>query len=336
MYIKQIALLFLCISYCFIGIGQSLHTPSEIVSIMERSKLSYQIDELDKTTFKTVPNQAIERGILVQNANGMGLKPYPISKHKEYIKNKKKGDSKFKSKKYKKAIKFYKRAMNEYPEDILLLLKIGESYNNKKQYKEALKWYDKAKKINDYDFEIYRLTAESLLKQKKFERAKQQIVTAHLLNRNDVSLKNRMIEILSKQSIPYKDWTMIPQYKLAKNRNKVDIRYGNAVWLAYSAVIALWKYEAGYKESMEKISNKTAEIIMIKEALLNALIVYENESIKVDKEPAFELLGKVIDGKHLDNFILYELIGVENPIRLCALPSESLKSLVEYITEIRK
>jgi hypothetical protein len=88
---------------------------------------------------------------------------------------------------------------------------------------------------------------------------------------------------------------------------------------------------------MIKISNQSIAMIRKKEALLNALITYENihNSNKKESFPLLELLRKISLQGQIDNFLLYEIIAKEYPNYILQLSKEKIDKLINYLLEYR-
>lgn len=337
---KSILTLILTIVPFFFSYGQRLHDPDEITRIIEVSKIEYQFDSLENVPPPTFyPNKGQE-GIL-RIDNGADIRLEIINKNdysKSILKKLKKGDTFIKKEKLEKARNCYQLALEEKNYDTRIINKIADTYLLGKDYETAIFWYERSININHIDTKARRSMAQCYALSEDFENAVKQISYAHIFNRNDKEIIKELKTIYKEAKINYIPDYFLPKYKISKiNNTKILITYEHDVWAAYAAVEALWKHEPEYEDKMLNISTQPINIIRKKEALLNALITYENAGTpnKEDLFPLLELLRKISLEGQIDNFLLYEIIAREQPNYILQLPKEKIDELKNYLIEYR-
>lgn len=334
-FIIVLSLLFFSYSY-----GQRLHDPDEIMRMIEASKIEYQFDSLEKVEYRAAyPNKGQEGILRIDNGNDTRLEMIVKNNYsKSILKKLKKGNTLLRKGKLEKARNCYQLALAERSFDTNIINKIANTFFLEKDYGSAIFWYERTIAINYVDTEARRNTAQCHVLLGDFEKAIQQISYAHLFNRNNKEIAQELKTIYAKTKINYSLANFLPKHKIIKaNDTKILIMSEHPIWAAYAAVEALWKYEPEYEEKMINISSQSISVIRGKEALLNALITYENSDTS-DKEkqfPLLELLRKISLQGQIDNFLLYEIIAKEQPNYILQLPKNKIEELKNYLIEYR-
>ncbi|MGK0387832.1 MAG: hypothetical protein ACI94Y_000558 [Maribacter sp.] len=337
---KFIFILTLSIIPFFHLYGQRLHDPDEIMRIIEASKIDYQFDSLEKVEYLVIyPKKGQEDILRIDNGDDIRLEIIPENNYsKSLLKKLKKGDNLLKNESFEKARNCYQIVLKEKKYDTKIINKIAHTYFLEKDYSTAIFWYERSIIINYVDTGARRNTAQCHVLLGDIDNAVQQISYAHLFNRNNQEIAQELKNIYAKAKINYNLNSFFPKYQIIKaNNSTILITSEHSVWSAYAAVEALWKHEPGYEEKMIKISNQSIAMIRKKEALLNALITYENihNSNKKESFPLLELLRKISLQGQIDNFLLYEIIAKEYPNYILQLSKEKIDKLINYLLEYR-
>ncbi len=323
--------------------GQRLHEPSQVLKIMEESKVNYVFD-ISLTTSKQNRfnniGQKSEKLIRIVTDTEIRLdKSEDIPFNKKISKKLKKGEKEIKKGRYEKARKHLTKALTLNSSDLRLINKMGESYHFEGNYPTAIYWYDKTLELNSVETDALVSKARSLLKNNQQAAAESYVTLAHLFNRNDKTVKDAMLEIFQTTGKKYIDKSFSPDFQISvsSDRKKVDIGYGHSIWAAYAAVYALWENEEGYEEKMSGISKQPIGVIKEKEAVLNALLTYEGieSSQKGELFPFMELLSRISTKGQIDNFILYEIYSRRDPLLPLLLTDKKLESLKNYVLKHR-
>jgi tetratricopeptide (TPR) repeat protein len=320
--------------------GQRLHDPDEIMRIIKASKIDYQFDSLEKVEYRAIYPKKGQEGILrIDNGNDIRLEIIAENNYsKSIFKKLKKGDNLLKKSKPEKARNCYQLALEEKNSDTKIINKIAHTYLLEKDYGTAIFWYERSIIINYVDTEARRNIAKCHVLLGDMNNALQQISYAHLFNRNNKEIAKELKNIYAKAKINYNLNYFSPKYQIIKvNNSKILITSAHSIWAAYAAVEALWKHEPGYEKKMITISNQSIAMIRKKEALLNALITYENTTSNNKKKsfPLLELLRTISLQGQIDNFLLYEIIAQEYPNYILQLPKEKIEELKNYMIEYR-
>lgn len=318
--------------------GQRLHTPDDVVKIMEESTIKYVFDSL--TTKMEIPNydkngQLELKLIRIDDLGEIKLEDGKPQYSKKQLKRIKKGDKSILKKKYEKARDCYSIVYDEKPSETDIINKMAKTYLKEKDFASAAFWYERSVEINFIDSEARRNLAICHMEMGQLDLAVEQITYAHLFNRNNQDIEEVLIKIYKNVAIHYSNefFTPIYQIKESDDKKSIMIFYGHSVWAAYAAVEALWKYEPDYDVSMKQLSNQKKNMVMKKEALMNALLTYERLAYQNKKEyfPLMHLLSDISLKKQIDNFVIYEIISKEDPLYILSLDSDKLDQLKNYL-----
>lgn len=328
---KLILLLFLI---PFIAKTQQIHTPMEIVQIMSNSKLSYEIDALNKTIecqdYSSKLNyhdcyRVIKNGELITYRISVSEKAKPVFDKAEDFFSKRELDS---------ALVYYQQSLKIDTTLYNVMTYIGQIYGTKKDYDTAISWYEKVISKNYIDYMAHWFLADLYLHKNELKKAVDEIVIAQILNRNNPRIKDELMTILKNAKIDYSDWCFNPQVEiLKKGDNKIGIALSEK-WTGYAMAKALWMFEPGYKKSMG-IEEGHYSTLEDKECLISELVGLENGKINIKKDPQLLALRNAGDEKCLDQYILYEIVLPQTPAVAYQLPVESILSIKDYILKVR-
>ncbi len=308
---------------------------------MEKSELKFVIDSMSENSpiaISSLDGQLRGNYFRTETADEISISqesPFKITGKNQ--KRLKKANIEIKKKNFPKARKCLKPVLEEYPSTVPILKLMAETYFEEGDFGSASHWYFQVLDYHyiDTDSRLRLAYCQSQLGDTipSIENA----LLAHLFNRHDPGVKSRFGNILESLGYTWDNTDFIPVYRLEKGQgNEVNIEYGSAVWLAYANVKALWDFEPGYEEMMARISTQSKETIKEKEALMNCLITYDGLSATRKKDfPALERLGKATDTNKLDEFILYEIQGRNDPVSLLLLEKDVLTELTAYLMEFR-
>ena len=113
---------------------------------------------------------------------------------------------------FDKAIKYYKKSLDIYPEGDVALMNMGVIYSKKSDFKTSIEYYKKLIKFHPKNAEGYFGAGKNYFLIKDYENALNNIFTAHRIYLED-------------QSDYIKDTEMIigTMYKILESENKVDL-----------------------------------------------------------------------------------------------------------------
>lgn len=333
MYSKLAAfiLLFLCTNLLN---AQKLHSPKEILEILENSTLSYQINELEAPIPVKDQTYNLNTSDFYRIEEGKNLLTKSVELTEEAAELKKKAETAFRSKKYAEARNFYQKIKVLHPEYSKLTTYIGQTYFLEGDVEKSIRLYKEAIDQNPIDYIGHWFLARSYLYNEDFDKALDEYVTAHLLNRNHKMITSELQEVMAMFKKNYEDWTFNPQFKVSTvDSLNVKIFYGSE-WMPYALTKAVWAYEPGYRASMGLGPDEQISILEEKEALASFYIV-NLDNKKINQQPFFKALDKAFNNKQFDEFILYEILLVKIPFIAYQLPDEMLANLRNYILETR-
>ncbi len=330
-------IIFLSLGVIFSAASQSLHTPEEILKILEKSPVKFVIDTIEGR-FKKEDAPVLADGYVLQSA-GMGdvLAQYQQSdskKTKEYFK---KGEKLYEKKKYKKARKCFQKALDETPDHSQMMVWIGKTYEAEDKKDNALKWYEKATQANAIDYQGFWNYGRILLEKDARPEAMQAITKAHLLNRNHPGVLKTFKKIYQKNNILYPFWTFDPMYKITKDeKNEIHVGYQKTPWLAYGLCKAAWEHEPSYKKNMDANLMRDPRMMEEKECLLSAVIAYESmEDEEKNRFPEIVALITASEKEMIDEFVIYEIWSRKNPLMLLQTDRDILNKIENYLLEVR-
>lgn len=334
MYSKLNAFIFICLCTNFLN-AQDLHTPKEIMDILEKSTLAYQINKLETPIPLQDQTYNLNNSDFYRVKEGTSLVTKSVELTEEALELKKKAEAAFRAKKYTEAREFYLQIKKLHPEYSKITTYIGQTYSLEGDIKKSIQLYKEAIKQNPIDYLGHWFLARSYAYNEDFEKALDEYIIAQILNRNHKLITRELQGVMSLFKKNYEDWSFNPQYKLTSTDSQnVKIFYGGADWITYALVKAVWAYEPGYRASMGLGPNEEVSILEEKEALASFYIL-NMDNKKLNKQPFFKALDKAFKNQQFDEFILYEILLVKIPFIAYQLPDEMMANLRKYILETR-
>jgi hypothetical protein len=332
-FIQFVFLIFLLVfSVCLKA--QKINSPAEIIEILNRSSLTYELKSLDKSLIKT-------RDISKVNYNQfykLRFKDdsYDIVKYqftdeiKELLKQ---ADAFFKESDFENARKKYFQILETDKTFYQVYPYIGQTYALEKNHQEAILWYEEGMNINNIDYLNYWFLAESYVDLGEKNLALRNIIKALILNRNNPRILNSFSSILRLNNLKFDDWMFNPQYELFKKDEKTILVSFDNDWLGYALAKAIWQYEPNYKSERIK-QNQMIVLMEEKEALLGVLVpIYEKKPENLDA--SLQMLLKAVNNKKLDEYIFFEIILPETPEMAYHLEPSFIDKITDYVINFR-
>lgn len=326
-------LFFLLTSITIIN-AQKIHSPFEIIQIMNDSKVMYTVNTLKEPV--ECPDYSKELNYhdayrVLTDSSIFTLK-YKINEKAKPLLDK--AEEYFEARNLNAALDYYKQALEADSSQYYIMTYIGQIYDGLGDYTQSIAWYQKAIEINYIDYMAHWFLADAFFVVKEYKKAVDEIIIARILNRNNPRIKASMDIIFKKAKLNTADWCFNPQVKVSKTgENEVTIEMGEK-WTAYAMAKALWSYEPGYKESMGIIADSYSTLEE-RECLIVQLIGMENAKTKVNKDPQLKILKKAGETKHLNDYILYEIFLPRIPSIAFQLPEETILSIKDYVLNVR-
>lgn len=325
---KKINLLFAIIFSVSLLPAQSLHSPAEIIKIMEKSVVTYEINDLTDALKPIDQSENLNSMFVYKTIENGDIKltsyVLPEAASKAYDE----AEGFFRDGNLDEALKMYTKTLELAPNFYHVKTYIGQIYYFKKDYKTAEKWYTEAIKNNSVDYMSYWFLADTYAAMGKNKKALDNILKAKILNRNNPRIQASLEQIVEKNKMSYANWSFNPQMRIDSIGDKKIRIAANKDWLAYALVEAVWMYDPAY----DSIRN-TFPINRVKEGVLAIAVTMDK-----NEYPEFEALYNAVKNKQLDPYIYYEILLVNHPKIAYYLTDEGIENILKYVkkTHIRK
>ncbi len=330
---KKIFLLFGFINLLFLySIGQDLHMPDEILKIMEKSIVTYEIKILEQDILPIDRSEKLNYNFFyrVEKGNKISTFEFVIDSNATGFLHK--AETFFAEKKYVSAREMYLKALEVDPKYYTAMTYVGQTYGIEKNYKKAIEWYKKTIQLNFIDYMAHWFLADIYKSQGEIDKAVDEITIAMVLNRNNPRIKKAMEDIYKLKKLKTEDWVFNPQMKIdSTGINKVKIEY-KGDWLGYALVKAVWEFEPGYKKSMG-VEKGTISTIEEKECFVSLMGSFDKKKIK--KNPEFNALQLALDNEMIDEYIFFEIVLPEYPFAAYQLTEEFVNDIKNYVIQVR-
>jgi len=223
---------------------------------------------------------------------------------------------------YDTALALYRVIQRLEPAYPHILTLIGDSYRVLKMYDSATYYLQTAIDANPLDFKAWWYLADTFYALDYTVEALDLLTRAHVLNPCHQDLKQHIVNRRGDFGRGWDDWSFVPQIQMSEDERGQRLRVG-LEWMCYGAVKMLWTYGDGYREKMAGDSDDPVSLRILeeKEALLAHM---------VDEQPDERLMRIVDDGRVVE-FILYEILMMEDPKIVRLLTEESLERITEYV-----
>lgn len=319
---------------CFIsGFGQKIRTLNEILTIIEKSEIEYDLYEMIVKAYPENYTDKLNRNDVYQiESSGVRIAfKYRLKKEsKSFIKE---ADKCYKKGEALKAREFYEKALKFQFELYNIIVCIGQTYDLEKDYDSAIKYYREAVEKNYIDYKAHWLLAEGLARTEKKDEAVKEITIAHILNRNDPYVKTSLEKIYSRNKLNYADWKFNPQVEFNSDKIKYIRIQLDPEWSGYALCNAVWEFEPGYKEKMEE---EYEDVSLIKEKeCIYCLNEFLSQNKKYIKLPSLKALKKANELGRINDFIYYEVYLPQYPSDIYKFSEADVQNLVDYVLIVR-
>jgi tetratricopeptide (TPR) repeat protein len=317
--------------------AQQLHAPNEVLDIIQRSKLGYEIGILT-TKMPTAKGPILDNSHYLAIEDSLNvIKSFSAIETDEVRKLREQANNALAAARpdYKAARKAFNKILEKFPQHAEILTEIGNTYTLENKHDEAKKQYLKALEINPRDYYARWMLSEILFKEGDTEKAIREITLAHLYNRNMPRLQATMLKMYEANNCKCQDWTFNPQYKLSSTKKNITID-AKDIWMAYAMYKALWAYEPGYKEMMLAGSKTDLGIMEETESVFGLVTTYTQQN-KIQKViyPELAALEEALEQSMIEPYALYEVVLVKRPLTALYLEEDYLRKLIKYIATIR-
>lgn len=311
-------------------LAQKIHSPLEILKMLENSDVKYTIMALkekipQKDYSEKLNSNNYYRVITDSSIYSMGYKnenPF-FNRAEELYKTSK--DS---------ALYLYKLAFDADTTMYLALTYAGQVSDLLGDMESAMAYYKKAISKNYIDYMAHWFLADDYLLVGDVKNAVQEIVIAQILNRNNPRIKKSMNEIFAKAKLKMEDWYFTPQIRLQGMPDKSVQLEMDLDWFGYGMAKALWDFEPGYRASMG-VDSGAISTTEYRECLISQAISMLNKKAKNKKSAQLQVLQKAVKEHFLQEYILYEVILPETPFVAYQLPENTILSIKDYLLKVR-
>jgi tetratricopeptide (TPR) repeat protein len=164
-----------------------LHTPAEIMKIMEESKLTYEIGEDSLLAAVDSPEVLSNQMYLREKTHGHSLEMLSLSDGARPVYDQ--AEAAFNAGEFGKAITLYREVLSIQPEYVHSVTLIGDAFFSMGQFDSARAYFSRSIEQNFADYEAHWFLADTYKKLGKNEAALQEATIAHLLNVNHANLQ---------------------------------------------------------------------------------------------------------------------------------------------------
>jgi len=304
-----------------------LHTPSEIVRLLDRSPVIY---ELSAYPDSGAPHELAEPvilppGLTFKMVDGeveysqLSLKDTAakLFDHAEYL---------FGEHEYQEARAYYRQVLELGPSYTPALICYGDTYYSEGNIDSAAFYFAKAVEANPVDYQARWFLADALWESGDTSASIEQLTHAHILNVHHADMFHILKQRRFAVGEPWREWSFIPTCSLSQTNDTVRI-VARPHFLGYALAKAIWAYEPGYADKMRDITDPAEMLLNLaeeKEAVACALV--GNDSLRT------AILEK-LDISDFTEFLLYEVIAKKQPEKMLLLAPQSRDRIVNYLNK---
>lgn len=330
---KNTFLILLLTLLCLPGAAQKIHSPQEIVSIMEGSSIAYEMVILEEEI--PAPDRSdnvVLHSFYREELNGkLATFSYEISHQGATLLEA--AEKAFGQKDFAQARSFYEQVLKTDPDFHKARTYIGQTYGIEGDFKKAIKWYEEAIEKNFIDYMAHWFLADAFLKTRKIDKAVEQITLAYILNRNNPRIRNSLDNIYKEKGLSRDDWNFNPQMRVDSTGEQSVAIHFHPDWLGYALVKALWRYEPGYAESQGAAKDEFFSMLQEREALYALITAIDEEKIK--DYPELEALMAALQLELGEEYIIFEILLPQYPHAANQLPEEMIGRISKYVMKVR-
>lgn len=319
---------------CYLpGAAQKIHSPQEIVSILEKSSIVYEFNMLEEEI--PAPDRSdnvVLHSFYREELNGKLVTfSYEISQQGATLLDA--AEKAFGQKDFAQARSLYEEVLKTDPDFHKVRTYIGQTYGIEGDFKKAIKWYQGAIEKNYIDYMAHWFLADAYFKNRKIDKAVDHITIAYILNRNNPRIRNSLDNIYKEKGLSRDDWHFNPQLRIDSTGEQSVAIYFHPDWLGYALVKALWRYEPGYAESMGSGKDEFFSMFQEREALASLIAGIKEEKIR--DYPELEALLAALKMDMGEEYIIFEILLPQYPHVANQLPEEMIGRISKYVLKIR-
>ncbi|MEM7040530.1 MAG: hypothetical protein AAF570_26440 [Bacteroidota bacterium] len=313
--------------------AQRLHSPAELIEIMQESRMAYVIEMTERQVAdaqRGPANTEFTRQILKDNR--VKIEDYPVDD--EVVEFLNAGAELLEAGDLEAARSKYMELHEKHPDFSVPMTYIGLTYTRQEFYSEAEIWFEKAVEANYMDYLAHWWRAENYLLAKELGHAASEIALAWVLNRNHEALPEAVQRIFKAAKLKFQPMDFEPNYRLQNAGNEVRMTFSED-WMMYAVCKALWRYEPGYRKKMGG-GDPEFNLMEEKECLLNLLLAHhKTNGKKKSKLKSVNILQRAVDGQFINEYIFFEVWLPQEPLIIFAQPRAAVELMAKYLIEIR-
>jgi hypothetical protein len=133
----------------------------------------------------------------------------------------------------------------------------------------------------------------------------------------------------------YRNWGFVPKTYIYRDGETVVVN-ADGIWLTYGMYKAVWNYDSSYIYIKEQQEVTDFLFHQEMEAILGTYLTYS--ALKEDDKrnyPIMNALGQCLDYSMLEEFVMYEILLVDQPTIAYHTTSAFMLRLMNYIIRIR-
>ncbi len=329
---KTITTLFFVL-FSAILFSQTLHSPGEILKIMEKSPVMFNVEMLSAPVPCPDRSDNLNYHDVYRVKTDSSMKTYAYSLKPEAQPYFEKAEEYFGKHNMDSACYFYEKVLEADPQYYKVMTYLGQVYDTMNDNEKAIEWYNKAIANNYIDYMAHWFLADIYRMKGDIDKAVDEITIASILNRNNPRIKASQVEIFKLAKIKGNDWCFTPQCIISKENDAVKIAF-DEYWIGYAMAKAVWKYEPGYRQSMGVAENVYSSL-EDKECLVNLMASLTNAKKNISKYPELKTLKKAIENDYINEYIFYEIVLPEHPNVAYQLSESFIERIKDYILKYR-
>lgn len=316
------------------GYPQPFHTPAEILQLMTKSQIRYEL-LITEEAFEPIEPGVLESTSIYQSKEDgrIRLSEYSIDSTGQH--HFQLGLADLDQANFEDARTHFQNILTSNHEYSPALTGIGRSYLAEDKISEAKEWFTRAIGANFHNYQAHRYLAEAYDQEKEGTEAMREIAIAWVLNRNDITLQTKAEEIIGHNRKKFKEWTFQPKIRFIQTTEDTVIVIADEAWAPYALCKSFWTYERGYRKAMTG-SRSGPSIMEEQECLFNLISTHTPEKGKVKSgDPVIDELVRAKNASLINEFIFFEIWLYQEPLIAYTQPREVVEGLAEYVLRIR-
>lgn len=312
---------------------QELHSPAEILKIMEGSNVSYEINMLSTPIPCPDRSNILNSNDVYRVTTDTSILTYSYNLNPEAQTFFELAETHFSNRNLDSARVYYKKVLDVDPSYYKVMTYLGQIEGSMRNLDQAVEWYNKVIANNYIDYMAHWFIADIYKMQDEIDNAVNEITIASILNRNNSRIKTSQSDIYKMAKIKVEDWCFVPQCEISKENDKVKVAF-DEYWIGFAMPKALWQFEPGYRQSMG-VKEDGYSSLEDRECLLNLMASLLNAKKNFKKYPELTTLKKAIENDYINEYIFYEIVLPEHPNVAYQLSEDFISRIKDYVLTIR-